>query len=347
MIQKSLKLLVISLFLAGCGTPNVIYNVDPSKRGVRQVPRSEPVGMQVMAPANPLYITSSHKYHIVKKGENLADVSSLCKIPINKLRMYNNLTDSKVFLGQKIYFTPNIVPDHSFITTKEIPKCQYHIALAGQDLFTIAKLYNLSVLDLVDFNYLESFEIRPEQKIWLVPSVAPKISKGSSFTNDVKLLTISDRDKLPAEVVKKVEESPAKIEPIADKPETAIMSKTLPSPVKSGRVLSNFGKHGLTINKGINIAGKTGDQVMAVDAGKVIFTGEQKGYGNVIVLEHQDYAMSVYAHNKTNLVRSGEQVTKGQPIAQVGQTGRVQTPQLHFEYRIKGKAIDPRKVLNL
>ena len=113
-----------------------------------------------------------------------------------------------------------------------------------------------------------------------------------------------------------------------------------------GRIISNFGKNGVTINKGVNIAGKQGEAVKAALGGKVIFAGEQRGYGNVIVVEHEKFVMTVYAHNKANLVRSGDKVVAGQPIAKLGKSGRVDTPQLHFEYRVKGKAVDPRKVLS-
>jgi murein DD-endopeptidase MepM/ murein hydrolase activator NlpD len=65
----------------------------------------------------------------------------------------------------------------------------------------------------------------------------------------------------------------------------------------------------------------------------------------VVILEHDDYVMTVYAHNETNLVRLGEIVKQGQPIATLGNTGSTDGPHLHFEYRVQGKAIDPRQVL--
>ncbi|HCM16257.1 MAG TPA: transcriptional regulator, partial [Candidatus Cloacimonas sp.] len=67
----------------------------------------------------------------------------------------------------------------------------------------------------------------------------------------------------------------------------------------------------------------------------------------VVVLEHPDFVMTVYAHNEKNLVAVGDTVQKGQQIAMVGSTGNATGSHLHFEYRIKGKAINPRKVLPL
>jgi len=79
----------------------------------------------------------------------------------------------------------------------------------------------------------------------------------------------------------------------------------------------------------------------------VVFAGVQGNYGNVIVIEHPDFVMTVYAHNDANLVKVNDSVKRGQIIAHLGSTGNATGPHLHFEYRIKGKAINPRKVLSL
>ena len=99
------------------------------------------------------------------------------------------------------------------------------------------------------------------------------------------------------------------------------------------------------VHKGIDIAASIGEPVYAVLNGTVAFAGTQRGYGNVIILEHKGYVMTIYAHNETNLVRLGEKVKQGQPIATIGETGTTSGPHLHFEYRVKGKAINPRDVL--
>ena len=88
-----------------------------------------------------------------------------------------------------------------------------------------------------------------------------------------------------------------------------------------------------------------GTAIHAVQRGTVVFSGRQRGYGNVIILEHDDYVMTVYAHNESNLVRLGDTVDKGQPIATLGNSGTSTGPHLHFEYRVQGKAIDPVQVL--
>ncbi|MGC9361975.1 MAG: M23 family metallopeptidase, partial [Candidatus Syntrophosphaera sp.] len=90
-----------------------------------------------------------------------------------------------------------------------------------------------------------------------------------------------------------------------------------------------------------------GTPVKAVLDGVVVFSGVQGGYGNVVVLEHPDFVMTVYAHNEKNLVKVDDEVKQGDEIATMGSTGQTTGSHLHFEYRLKGKAINPRKVLPL
>ena len=115
-------------------------------------------------------------------------------------------------------------------------------------------------------------------------------------------------------------------------------------PVK-GEVTSEFGMRNGRPHRGIDIAASKGAPIHACLPGKIVFVGTQRGYGNVIIIEHENFIMSVYAHNETNFVRLGETVKKGQPIATVGETGIATGAHLHFEYRVKGKAINPREVL--
>lgn len=114
-----------------------------------------------------------------------------------------------------------------------------------------------------------------------------------------------------------------------------------------GKVTSEFGIRNGKPHKGIDIAAKSGTPVYAVLDGVVVFSGAQGNYGNVVVVEHPDFVMTVYAHNERNLVSVNDTVKKGQQIALMGSTGNASGSHLHFEYRIKGKAINPRKVLSL
>jgi lipoprotein NlpD len=110
----------------------------------------------------------------------------------------------------------------------------------------------------------------------------------------------------------------------------------------SGRVIAGFSE---ATNKGIDIAGKSGDTVVASAAGRVVYSGQGlRGYGKLIIIKHNNTFLSAYAHNKEILVKEGQNVVKGQKIAEVGNTDADQ-PKLHFEIRRLGKPVDPAKFL--
>ena len=117
-----------------------------------------------------------------------------------------------------------------------------------------------------------------------------------------------------------------------------------------GKITSEFGMrehpvtHKLTHHDGIDIALKEGTPVSASLGGKVVFSGKQKGYGNVIIVKNGEYEM-VYAHCSKLLFNKGENVKKGEKIALSGNTGVSTGPHLHFEVRYKGKPVNPFSLL--
>jgi lipoprotein NlpD len=97
--------------------------------------------------------------------------------------------------------------------------------------------------------------------------------------------------------------------------------------------------------KGINIAGKAGQAIIAAASGKVVYSGNGlPRYGNLLIIKHNDVYLSAYAHSEKLLVKEGEVVTAGQKIALMGRTG-TQRDQLHFEIRRNGKPVDPIRFL--
>lgn len=109
----------------------------------------------------------------------------------------------------------------------------------------------------------------------------------------------------------------------------------------TGSLIAKFDDKG---NKGIDIAGKKGDAVLAADEGRVIHVGPLRGYGNLVIIKHNDMYLTAYGHNDKVLVAEQSTVRKGQKIAEMGNsdTDRVK---LHFEVRKNGKPVDPMRYL--
>jgi murein DD-endopeptidase MepM/ murein hydrolase activator NlpD len=119
-----------------------------------------------------------------------------------------------------------------------------------------------------------------------------------------------------------------------------------PWPVQ-GRIVAGYGSGpGGARNDGINIAAPRGAPIRAIEGGEVAYAGnELRGYGNLILVKHDDGWISAYAHCQELLVKKGERVRPGQVIAKVGSTGSVHEPQLHFELRRGKRPVDPREFL--
>jgi len=327
--------------------------------------------------SNPSYITKSSDYYIVKKGDNISKISKKYNVSIKKIRLFNNLKNDKIFLGQKIYLVPRKINEKSFVTRRNIPHTNYYIVKKHDTLYRISKMFGITVMDLVEMNNLSSFDIKINQKIYLKKnikkttqsSITKKKPKqkidGNKFYTVKKgdtLYGIAKKYSINLDELKKINNLNNNNISIGQKLKISKFSSfrynkfpddnniSIPKnneivlPIK-GKIISKFGLRNGRPHKGIDISAPLGSPIKAVLDGKVVFAGIQRGYGNVIVLEHKNSVMTVYAHNESNLVRLGDKVTKGQPIATLGQSGNAFGPHLHFEYRIKGKAIDPLTVL--
>jgi lipoprotein NlpD len=135
----------------------------------------------------------------------------------------------------------------------------------------------------------------------------------------------------------------------------AVQAKAEPIPVEpavggdlnwvwpsGGRVLAAYVEGG---SKGVDIEGRIGEPVLAAEAGKVTYAGSGiRGYGNLLIIQHASGLSSVYAHNSKLLAREGQQVARGQKIAELGKSDTDQA-KLHFEIRRQGKPLDPLKLL--
>jgi len=111
-------------------------------------------------------------------------------------------------------------------------------------------------------------------------------------------------------------------------------------PVK-GVLYSRYGQRGATRHDGIDIAAPEGSPIVAAADGEAIFVGTQRGYGNLVILRHDDGLVTIYAHNRENLIKEGTKVRQGDLIARVGRTGRATGPHCHFEVRRGTTPMEP------
>lgn len=110
----------------------------------------------------------------------------------------------------------------------------------------------------------------------------------------------------------------------------------------SGKLIGTFSESG---NKGVDIAGRAGEAILAASSGKVVYSGSGlRGYGKLVIVKHNNNFLTAYAHNQNILVKEGQMVNKGQKIAEMGNTDADQV-KLHFEVRRQGKPVDPLKFL--
>jgi lipoprotein NlpD len=194
---------------------------------------------------------------------------------------------------------------------------QTHIVRKGETLFSIGWRYGKSTAELARLNHLGDGSL-------IYPGQVLKLS-GPSSRNSSPPATTSRRDPKPLPSI------PAQPPP----------KWTWPT---KGRINVNFGPKPGT-GTGVLIDGKSGQAIHAAASGNVVYAGSGLiGYGQLIILKHNDTYLSAYGYNASLLVKEGDQIKKGQKIATMGE-GPERKPRLHFEIRRNGEPVDPRRYL--
>ena len=215
----------------------------------------------------------------------------------------------------------------------------------------INKHYFKNDKQLADSNYL-LFKSLQHELLKMVLAL-PATSSNREGVNPLDSLSLDDQEYLTNSIEKKVKDPFHKIiipgatrilevDVLKDfKAKQTIFGKThFMWPLK-GPITSKFGLRGGLRHNGIDIDAKTGDPFKAADNGTVDYTGDMRGYGNVIIIKHDNGYFTVYAHNKKNLVKLKQRVRKGQVIGLVGKSGRTSGSHLHFEIRRGEQPVNP------
>ncbi|MBR5904012.1 MAG: peptidoglycan DD-metalloendopeptidase family protein [Alphaproteobacteria bacterium] len=315
---------------------------------------------------------------IVAKGDTLYSLARKNNMNVSEIAKINNLKEPYALsVGQKLKLKEsadkkepvlisqekaqeiqkskeekNIVKSEHKPTTTRVG-VQEIVVEKGDTLYSISRKYEIPVNDLAVMNKLSApFNLSVGQKLKVpqlsnvkVAKVEEKKITPSAKQSGAKSDTIVNQNNVAKQNVKetkKISSDPSKQLPKI----TSRSSSKFSWPVR-GKILSQYGpkKAGL-VNDGINISAPMWTPVKAAENGVVAYAGnEVKGMGNLIIIQHSDGWMSVYAHLDSMNVKRGTKVMVGQNIGKIGMTGKVDSPQLHFEIRKGTKSYNPIQYL--
>jgi murein DD-endopeptidase MepM/ murein hydrolase activator NlpD len=274
--------------------------------------------------------TATEPYVItVKSGDSLSILAQRHNVPMSALARANGVSKPyTIYKGQKL----------------TVPVPRVHTVGRGDTLSEIAQKYDTSTRQVATLNRKRApYPIYVGERLrvggWM-PDGGTGVARRQARTAPVR--TASTRN--------------ATVPSPSARPSRGIASPRakprIPNPPAragrflwpaEGRIISSYGpKKGGLHNDGINIRVPRGTPVVAADNGVVAYAGnELKGYGNMVLVRHQDGYVTAYAHNSDLLVKRGDIVTRGQKIAKSGASGGVSEPQIHFEVRRGAKAVNP------
>lgn len=235
----------------------------------------------------------------------------------------------------------------------------YYRVKKGDSLYAIGFRYNIDYRQLAAINNIKPpYLIRPNQRLKLKASnqrSKPAAQKRTTTTRPIvqqptikakKQTTTQKQTTSPQKPAKKpaqqkpsvtVSKQPPKTKPVVNLPKSGDLNWLWPT---KGKIRTTFlGSN--PARKGISIRGKEGQDVKAAEAGVVVYSGDGLlGYGELIIIKHNDSYLSAYGHNKKRLVKEGQQVKRGDVIAQLGSSG-TNVNNLHFEIRKNGQPVNP------
>lgn len=268
----------------------------------------------------------------VQKGDTLYSISRRYNVPLRDLIEINHLTPP---------YTLNIG------RVLRLPTAKFHIVEKGDTLYSISRRYSVDVTTLSRVNNLQApYTLAIGQRLALPGSVSNDTETTSSTSTTKKSSSFSFWKKSTSTTKTTAKKTTTSTKKSTPKKVTTYRKSKFAWPLK-GKIISPYGTIGKGRNNdGINIKAKLGEAVKAADSGTVAYAGnELKGFGNLILIKHNDGWITAYAHNDRLFVKKGQKVRKGEKIAAAGSTGGVNTPQLHFEIRSGTKALNPMNYL--
>jgi lipoprotein NlpD len=300
-----------------------------------------PAPVEVRAPSRPVAVGDSAApavarpgYYIVKKGDTLYSIAHANDRDYRELAVWNGLSDpSLIKVGQELRVQPQV----------DLPSTDLAVV-------PVAPAVVIDSKPVIGSTPIVSAPVASEPVSASLPAIQKTEPKGGRMAYSVQawkdLQTAEKQPSVaaPAAQSQPVAQSrPAEVKPAEAKPvSSAADEETEWVWPGAGKVLATFNDN---TNKGVDLAGAIGDPVLAAGSGKVVYVGAGlRGYGNMVILKHNNAFLSAYAHNSEVLVKEGQSVQKGQKIAALGNSDS-DRPKLHFEIRRQGKPVDPLKYL--
>ncbi|MCA9554391.1 MAG: peptidoglycan DD-metalloendopeptidase family protein [Myxococcales bacterium] len=215
-----------------------------------------------------------------------------------------------------------------------------HKVEEGETAYGIAKKYGVGLDELVELNELEDpTRLRPGDEL-LIPGDAPPEAAAPPLPTSTEPAPVRP-DLTPANA-----KSVARCKDVDPwlAPPKEVGKAGFSWPV-DGVVITKYGKQDGLPHEGLDIAAPTGTPVRAAADGEVVFAGVQGGFGNLVVVRHDEGRTTVYAHHHENCVKTGQKLRRGETLGLVGQSGGTQSPYLYFEVREGTATVNPKAVL--
>lgn len=348
-----ISLIGIGMMLAGCPSPPMRGENRTIERGPTDTVRDpgnqsgtviETLPRAVEPEDRSEALKSANRFEggrrlVVENGDTLYSLARRHDVAVHSMIEANELEPPYLLkIGQIL-----VVPDYAEVVVQ-----------SGDTVYRIARCEGVRMTALLHLNEIKPpYLISPGQRLLLPSQVIEKDCPDPE-----------SRDGVPAEPLPDFEvasNAPAdQFDPLEiasiEMPSRVVRERDLTPPSRAGdsflwpvngEVISDFGpKEGNRRNNGLNIAAAEGAPVRAAENGVVIYAGnELRGYGNLVLVQHDEGWTTAYAHNGAVLVGAGDQVSRGQTIALVGSSGNVSKPQSHFELRRNTEAVNPTSYL--
>jgi lipoprotein NlpD len=324
--MKKIRLVVLVMsagLIAACSTPR---NPAPIVDNAPSVTSAEVVKPAASGPSVAARASARNPFYIVKKGDTLYRIALDLGQNYRDIIAWNNLSnpnDIKVDQALRV-LPPEAGPGSGAAQTASV---------AAASAVEVRALPAASVASTA----VAPNKIAPrgDKRPYSEAAMAELQKPDAVATNVVALSSPAAKADVPKIVEVKAVEKPAQAATTAEDENVSWMWPA------DGKIVASFDES----KKGIDIAGKNGQQVVAAGSGKVMYAGSGiRGYGNLVIVKHTSTMLSAYAHNKTILVKEGQIVNKGQQIAEMGSSD-ADAVKLHFEIRQQGKPVDPSKFL--